>query len=41
MKEHYKIEKRMSERAEAALDLLLALAIGVGLAFAIIEWWTA
>lgn len=28
------------KRAEAAMDFLLACAIGVGLALALVTWWT-
>lgn len=27
-------------RAEAAMDVLLACAIGVGIAAALVQWWT-
>jgi len=33
--------RRTQERAEDALGLLLAVAIGIGLAAALIAWWTA
>jgi hypothetical protein len=32
---------RLTARAEAALDLLTALAIGVGLAALLVAWWSA
>lgn len=32
---------RLSQRAEAALDYLTALAIGLGLSAALIQWWSA
>lgn len=31
---------KITRRAEAALDLLLALAVGVGLALCLIFWWS-
>ena len=41
MRQHYKIQKQMDKRIQSALDLLTALAIGVGLAFALVHWWSA
>lgn len=32
---------RLTRRAEAALDLLTALAIGVGLAALLVAWWSS
>jgi hypothetical protein len=32
---------RLTSRAEAALDLLTALAIGVGLAVLLVAWWSS
>lgn len=32
--------RRTQERAEAALGFLAAVAIGVGLAAALVAWWT-
>jgi hypothetical protein len=32
---------KLSNRADAALDYLLTLAIGVGLAAALVAWWSA
>ena len=32
---------RLSRRAEACLDYLLALAIGVGLATLLVAWWSS
>jgi len=32
---------KLSNRAEAALDYLLVLAIGCGLAMALVAWWSA
>jgi hypothetical protein len=39
-RQHYQID-RVNKRAEAALDYLLILAIGIGLSFALIKWWSA
>jgi hypothetical protein len=39
-RQHYQID-RVNKRAEAALDYLLILVIGSGLAFALIKWWSA
>jgi hypothetical protein len=32
---------KLSNRADAALDYLLVLIIGVGLALALVVWWSA
>jgi hypothetical protein len=32
---------KLSNRADAALDLLLCLVIGCGLAAALVAWWSA
>ena len=32
---------KLNARAQAALDLLTALAIGVGLAVLLVAWWSA
>jgi hypothetical protein len=32
---------RLNSRAQAALDLLTALAIGVGMAVLLVAWWSA
>jgi hypothetical protein len=32
---------RLTARAEAALDLLAVLAIGVGMAVLLVAWWSA
>jgi hypothetical protein len=32
---------RLTARAEAALDLLTVLAIGVGMAVLLVAWWSA
>lgn len=39
-RQHYKTE-RLSRRAEAALGFVLALVIGVGIAFALVQWWAS
>ena len=39
MRRHYKPHFDLG-RAEAALDFLLALVIGIGLAVALVAWWT-
>lgn len=39
-RQHYKTE-RLSARAESALGFLLALAIGIGLAYWLITWWSS
>jgi hypothetical protein len=33
--------ERLSNRADAALSFLLALAIGVGFGLALVAWWTS
>jgi hypothetical protein len=33
--------RKLSKRAEAALDYLLCLAIGVGLATLLVAWWSS
>jgi hypothetical protein len=33
--------RRLGKRAEAALDYLLCLVIGVGLAALLVAWWSA
>jgi hypothetical protein len=33
--------RKLGKRAEAALDYLLCLAIGVGLAALLVAWWSA
>jgi hypothetical protein len=40
-RQHYQITPRANKRAEAALDYLLILAIGIGLSLALIKWWSA
>jgi hypothetical protein len=32
---------RLTARAQAAVDLLLAIAIGVGMAVLLVAWWSA
>jgi hypothetical protein len=39
-RQHYKTE-RLSRRAEAAWGFILALAIGVGLAWLLVAWWSS
>jgi hypothetical protein len=40
--QHYQVKAaKLHARAEAALDLLTALAIGVGLAVLLVAWWSA
>lgn len=34
------LEQRISRRAQAGADFLLALAIGVGLAATLVAWWS-
>ena len=41
MRQHYKIEKQLNRQAESALDLVLGVAIGLGLAILIVAWWSA
>lgn len=38
-RQHYKTDS--SDRAEAALGLLLALFIGIGIAYVLVQWWSA
>jgi hypothetical protein len=38
---HYQIERRMDRRAEATLNYVLAIAIGIGLACLLIAWWSS
>lgn len=41
---HWRYERvatRLDRRAEAALDLILALIIGCGLAALLVAWWSA
>ena len=33
--------RRLERRADSALDFLIAIAIGVGLALLITAWWTS
>jgi hypothetical protein len=33
--------KRLNRRADSALDFLIAIAIGIGLALLITAWWSA
>ena len=40
--QHYQVKvAKLHARAEAALDYLTALAIGVGLAALLVAWWSA
>jgi hypothetical protein len=39
-RQHYKTE-RLSSRTEAALGFILALVIGVGLAWLLVAWWSS
>lgn len=39
--QHAVIERRFNKRSEAALDFLVAIAIGVGLAVLLVAWWSA
>lgn len=42
MREHYQIKAaKLHARAQAALDFILALAIGIGLAALLVAWWSA
>lgn len=42
MREHYQIKAaKLHGRAQAALDFILALAIGIGLAALLVVWWSA
>lgn len=41
---HWRYERvaaRLSKRAEASLDFILAMAIGCGLAWVLVKWWFA
>ncbi len=40
MRQHYK-PQNAPLRAEAALDYILALVIGVSLSMALVAWWSA
>jgi hypothetical protein len=35
------IERRHNKRGEAALDIVTAIGIGVGLAVLLVAWWSA
>jgi hypothetical protein len=35
------MNEKITQRAESALDYLLALVIGVGIAAALVAWWSA
>jgi hypothetical protein len=40
--QHYQVKAaKLHARAEAALDLITALIIGVGLAALLVAWWSA
>lgn len=36
-----RIARRLDRRAEAALDFIIAVAIGFGLAAALVSWWSS
>jgi hypothetical protein len=35
------MNEKLTQRADAALDYILALCIGVGIAAALVSWWSA
>lgn len=35
------MNEKLTQRAESALDYILALCIGVGIAAALFSWWSA
>ena len=40
--QHYQVRAaKMHARAEAALDVVLAVVIGIGLAVLLVAWWSA
>lgn len=39
--QYARIAKKLDRRAQAALDYVTVLAIGVGLAAALVKWWTS
>lgn len=38
--QRHELEQRISRRAQAGAEFLVALAIGVGLAAALVAWWS-